>query len=244
MEDGREKAGKRGNMKKTVMAIGGHIGDAELTCGGVLATMALKGYEIITVALTGGERGNPSFLSVEEYRKQKVQEAEKFAAHLGGKAIVFPYVDGELPDNEQVRMELCDLIRKYKPQALMTHWKNSMHKDHELTHKIVKDAWFYAGLSGLERQDSAHFAKGPYYAQNWEDAEGFQPYVYMEVTKEGFELWKKAIKGHWFAVNSKDFHYMEYYEHLMCCNGCLARTDYAEAFMINPEAMKLVLKEF
>ena len=31
-------------MEKTIMAIGGHIGDAELTCGGILATMALKGY--------------------------------------------------------------------------------------------------------------------------------------------------------------------------------------------------------
>ena len=55
-------------MEKTIMAIGGHIGDAELTCGGILATMALKGYKVITVALTGGERGNPPHLSVEQYR--------------------------------------------------------------------------------------------------------------------------------------------------------------------------------
>ncbi len=39
------------------MAIGGHIGDMELTAGGVLATASLKGDKIITVALTGGERG-------------------------------------------------------------------------------------------------------------------------------------------------------------------------------------------
>ena len=39
-------------MEKTIMAIGGHIGDAELTCGGILATLALKGYKVITVALT------------------------------------------------------------------------------------------------------------------------------------------------------------------------------------------------
>ena len=53
---------------KTIMAIGGHIGDMELTCGGVLATMALKGCKIITVALTAGERGNRSGIPQAESR--------------------------------------------------------------------------------------------------------------------------------------------------------------------------------
>ena len=44
--------------KKVIMAIGGHVGDAELTCGGVLATASLRGSRIVTVAMTGGERGN------------------------------------------------------------------------------------------------------------------------------------------------------------------------------------------
>ena len=97
-------------------------------------------------------------------------------------------------------------------------------------------------LKGLS-EEAAHFSKGPYYDQNWEDATEFKPYVYMKVSEEGFELWKKAIQEHWFAVHSKDFHYMEYYEHLMRCNGCLARFDYAEAFMVNPEEMKLVIED-
>lgn len=231
-------------MEQTIMAVGGHVGDVELTCGGVLATYAKKGFKVITVALTGGERGNPLHLTVEEYRKQKEQEAKGFAEMLGGEAIVFPYVDGELPDSEEIRFQLCDLIRQYRPVAIMTHWKYSMHKDHELTHRIVKDAHFYAGLRGIKRKYNAHFAKGPYYAQNWEDATKFKPYIYLEVTSEGFELWRKAIQLHWFAVNSTSFHYMEYYINLMKCNGCLARTEYAEAFMINDEEMKLILKEF
>lgn len=232
------------SKEKVIMAIGGHIGDVELTSGGVLATMSLKGYQIITVALTGGERGNPSHLSVADYRKQKEQEAETFASMLGGKAIVFPYQDGELPDNAEVRYALCDLIRQYRPCALLTHWKNSMHKDHEATFRIVKDAQFWAGLPGIEREYKAHFASGPFYAENWEDSVGFQKYVYMEVSPEGFELWKKAIETHWFTVNSTSFHYKEYYEHLMKCNGCLARTEYAEAFDIDEEQKKIIKKDF
>lgn len=231
------------NQDKVIMAIGGHVGDAELTSGGVLATLSLKGYLVVTVALTGGERGNPPHMTVEEYRKQKIREAEEFAAMLGGEAVVLPYVDGELPDSDKVRMELCDIIRRYRPCALLTHWKYSMHKDHEATHRIVKDAWFLAGLPGLERENPAHFAKGPYYAENWEDSPEFQKYVYMEVTPEGFELWKKAIVTHWFTVNSKSFPYRDYYEHLMRVNGCLARKEYAQAFDIDADQKKMVISE-
>lgn len=230
--------------KKVIMAIGGHIGDTELTCGGVLATMALKGYHIITVALTGGERGNPPHLSVAEYRKQKENEANTFAQMLGGEAIVFPYTDGELPEGDDVKLALCDLIRKYKPCALLTHWKKSIHKDHEATYRIVRDAQFFAGLPSIEREHSAHYAAGPYLAQNWEDSEDFKPYTYIEVSEEGFALWEKAIETHWFAINSKSFKYKEYYSHLMSCNGCLARTKYAEAFNIEEPHKKVVRTEF
>ncbi|MFR7880484.1 MAG: hypothetical protein ACLU5J_02655 [Christensenellales bacterium] len=41
-------------MGKTILAIGGHIGDMELTAGGLMATNALNGGKNITLALTAG----------------------------------------------------------------------------------------------------------------------------------------------------------------------------------------------
>ena len=116
---------------KTIMAIGAHVGDMELTCGAYLASEYLKGNKIITVALTAGERGNPPHMSVSEYRKQKVQEAREFASSLGGESIVLDYMDGEVPDNEEIRFEIANLMRKYNVDICLTHFKNSMHKDHE-----------------------------------------------------------------------------------------------------------------
>lgn len=231
-------------MKKVIMAIGGHVGDMELTAGGVLASMALQGHEIITVALTGGEKGNPPHIDVETYRKQKENEAKIFAEMLGGKAIVLPYKDGELPDNDEVRYMVADLIRKHKPNILITHWKNSMHKDHELTSKIVKDAQFYAGVPGFVRKDKPHFAAGPFYAENWEDPEGFHPYYYVKVSEEGYALWQKAIDSHWFAVNSKSFEYKKYYEALMIVRGREARSKYALAFDVEYTNKKIVRDSF
>lgn len=230
--------------KKVIMAIGGHIGDAELTCGGVLATMSLQGHKIITVAMTGGERGNPPHLTVAEYRKQKEQEAKTFAELLGGEAVVFPYADGELPETDEVKLALCDVIRKYKPDVLLTHWNGSIHKDHIATHNIVKDAQFFAGLPSVERELPAHFAGGPYYAENWEDANGYVPYTYVEVTKEGFDLWYKAISTHWFTVNSTSFKYRDFYCTLMKMRGYLCNKEYAETFAVPEENKKQILTGF
>lgn len=230
-------------MARCIMAIGGHIGDMELTAGGVLATAALEGAKIITVALTAGERGNPPHLSVAEYRKQKEAEAKAFAEMLGGEAVVFPYIDSELPENDEVAFMLCDVIRKYKPDILITHWQNSMHKDHVATHNIVKKAQFYAGLKSIERELPGHYADGPYYAENWEDAAGFVPYVYAEVSEEGFKLWEKAIDTQWFALNSTSFKYKEYYSHLKRVRGMYARKQYAEAFEIE-QYKKYTVRKF
>jgi LmbE family N-acetylglucosaminyl deacetylase len=181
-------------------------------------------------------------MTVAEYRQQKIGEAKAFAAELGGESVVLKYVDGELPDNDEVRWLVADLIRQHKPDVLITHWKNSMHKDHALTHKIVKDAQFYAGLPSFERELPAHFAAGPYYVENWEDTEGFEPYIYSVVSPEGFALWDNAINHHWFALNSTSYKYKDYYAHLMATRGINIRRQYAETFDIE-QMDKRVIKE-
>ena len=69
------------------------------------------------------------------------------------------YEDGLLPDNDEVRFAVCDIIRKVKPDIIVTHHENSMHKDHIVCHRIVVDAWFYAAIEGFQRELPKHFAK-------------------------------------------------------------------------------------
>ncbi|MDO5399654.1 MAG: PIG-L family deacetylase [Eubacteriales bacterium] len=222
-----------------ILAIGGHIGDMELTCGGVLATCAAAGGHIATLALTGGEKGNPPDQTPEQYRVQKVQEAERFAQMLGGAAYVLPYADGLLPDDDTVRFQVCDIIRREKPDLIVTHHGKSMHKDHAACHRIVKDAWFYAAIGGFRRELPPHFGQLRF-AENWEDAQDFRPYQYLEVSQEGFRLWQEAVQTHWFVTGSKSFPYFEYYSHLKRLRGIEARKTYAEAFMTLPEDVRLV----
>ncbi len=227
------------NEKHSVLAIGGHVGDMELTAGQLLAACALQGGKITTLALTAGEKGAPSGRSTEDYRKQKLTEAGAFAEALGGEAYVLDYSDGLLPDDDKVRFEVCDIIRNVKPDILITHHRNSMHKDHMACHRIVEDARFYAGIAGFKRELPAHFSRTLYFAENWEDAIDFKPYIYLDTTA-GYELWKKAIVKHSFVIESKSFPYFEYYDTLSRVRGIEARTARAECFMIPDENHRIV----
>ncbi|WP_123040702.1 PIG-L deacetylase family protein [Cohnella candidum] len=228
------------DKKLTILAIGGHVGDAELTAGGVLASHSLKGDRIVTLALTPGERGVPAGQDMGEYKAQKIREAHAFAEMLGGEAIVFDdNADGELPDDQDIRFRVADVIRRVKADVLITHWKNSMHKDHMTTHRIVNDARFFAGLASFQRELPAYFASKLYYAENWEDAVDYRPYVYVDFDQEAFDLWVRAVSQHWFVTGSKSFPYLEYYKHLARVRGIEARKQYAETFMIPEETMRL-----
>ena len=72
-------------MLQTILAIGAHVGDMELTAGGVLASCAVQGGKIVTLALTAGEKGAPAGADVAAYRAQKCSEASAFAKMLGGR---------------------------------------------------------------------------------------------------------------------------------------------------------------
>jgi LmbE family N-acetylglucosaminyl deacetylase len=219
---------------KRIMAIGGHIGDMELTAGALLAKCSLSGGAIMTVAMTAGERGNPPTMTPAEYRVQKVHEAELFAKMLGGEAVVFDTPDGELEHSKEEAVKLAALIRRFKPDLLVTHWEKSIHKDHAATHRIVRDAQFFAGLPSFPMDLPAHYAGGPYFAENWEDPYDYKPLIYVDIA-EGYELWKKAVALHWFVTGSSSFRYLEYYDHLQVVRGCETgmKTRRAETFMVD-----------
>ena len=172
-------------MNKTILAIGAHVGDMELTAGALLASCAVSGGHAVTLTLTAGEKGAPAGADVAAYRQEKIAQAQAFMRDLGGEAIVLDHPDGLLPNNDTVRFEVCDIIRRVKPDIIVTHHACSMHKDHMVCHAIVTDAWFYAAIAGFERELPPHFARTLYYAENWEDAQDFKPYVYRRASPCG-----------------------------------------------------------
>ncbi len=216
--------------KKVIMAVGAHTGDAQLTMGMLLAKHAQKGDSVITVDLTAGERGCPPGRRVDEFRRYNVECAGRFAEMLGGESIVFDVPDGELYRGKEIELRLAKLMREKRVDAVLYHWKNSMHKDHIEAHHITENAIFYASLPTFDMDGLQPAPIRSYMcAENWEDASDFEPYYYFDVT-DAYPLWESAIKQLWLTEHSTSMKYLRYYDALSVTRGALIRKERATAF--------------
>jgi LmbE family N-acetylglucosaminyl deacetylase len=205
----------------------------DLTAGPTLAKLVLEGANATIVALTPGERGHPR-LSPSEYKKQKIAEGEAFATAIGADFMVLDHSDGFLPDTDEVALELATIIREKQPDTIITHWKNSIHSDHEHAARLAERARFLAGLP-MDHELPRHGVRTFLHAENWEDMEGFHPSLYVPIPDEAFYRWVSAIRHQAFARGETyGFRYIDYYTALMTTRGCLASYPRACAFHTNP----------
>jgi N-acetylglucosamine malate deacetylase 1 len=216
-------------MSMTVIAVGGHIGDAELMAGPVLAKVVLEGGRAIIVDCTYGERGHPR-LTPSEYRPQKVREARHFAETIGAELHLLDYSDGFLPDSEEVAEQISAIIRESKPDVLITHWTSSMHRDHERAARAALRGAFLASIPREELDSQRHTVPTILHAENWEDMAGFEADTYVEIPAPAFDRWLAGISEHAFARGETyGFRFIDYYSALMQVKGCLAGASRAVA---------------
>jgi N-acetylglucosamine malate deacetylase 1 len=132
-------------MKLDVLVICAHPDDAELTCAGTIMASIAQGKKVGMVDLTRGEmgtRGTPEL---------RAQEAELAAQILG----VSVRDNLGLPDvffenNQQNQLEVVKVIRKYRPEVVLTNAKHDRHPDHSRAANLVFEACFKSGLVKLE----------------------------------------------------------------------------------------------
>ncbi len=225
-------------FKADVLSIGAHAGDAEIASGIALANAVNSGKKVAMCHLTLGEKGNPN-MNPQKYAELKHEEAVAAAETLGAQLYILGYLDGELPENDDVKKAIADVIRDCKPEVIITHHAKSIHKDHVACHRNVLDAIFYAALKGFETDREPHFARLLYFAENWEDKEDFVPEVILEVTDADIKLWKQTAQCYsLFRGEVVNFPYIEYYEKLARLRGIENYLPYAVAFEMPPSARK------
>lgn len=227
--------------QRTILAVGAHAGDVELTSGALLAKQHRLGDRVVILHLTLGEGGNPRLPSA-RYADQKRREAIEAASALGAEVLFGPYRDGELPDDDAARRYVADVIRSVKPSVVITHWHESIHKDHAAASRIVTDAVLLASLDGVRTEHAPYRGvRGVWYAENWEDAHGFQPYISVDVTS-AMDAWRSAVTKYEFVRGGvSDFHYLDYYDALSIMRGALARKGRAESFDIDASGKRRIL---
>ena len=216
-----------------ILAVGAHAADMEFTCGAVVLAYTRAGHSATFLHCTPGEKGHPR-LDPDTYAVQKVEEAKRVAAGLGATARFLEYKDAELLANEAVALAIADVIRDETPDIVITHPPHSIHDDHANTHTNTMRAIFLAGLAGIRRTLPAHNVSRIYYAENWEDMEGFVPDTYVDVS-EVFDDWLDITSQYeLFRGGISSFRYKDYYQALGVMRGCLGRAERAIALMRPP----------
>ncbi len=216
--------------QRCIMVVGAHAADAEIMGGAVVLKHVQAGWKAVMVHMTGGEKGSP-VLTPEQYLEIKREEAQRAAEILGAECVMLPYPDGELPVNEEAQWYIADLIRKHRPDVILTHWKGSFHRDHNNTHDNVMASLFFAGLKAFKREYPEHSPSRVYFAENWEDMEGFRPEVYLDVT-EVWDRYLEAIHAYsLFRGEVVSFRYEQWYDGASRMRGAEAGCDRAVALM-------------
>jgi LmbE family N-acetylglucosaminyl deacetylase len=231
-------------MASTLMAIAAHPGDALFTMGAAVAQHIQSGGKGIFVSLTLGERGAPKDIAVEIYGEMQRKASIAAARMLGAELELLAYPDGEIPLKDQTALEVCDVIRKCKPHTLITHWSGSWHKDHQNCHLVVRDAIFYAGLQTMARKDAPHAVRKLFFADNWEDADDFEPDTYLDITAV-FDKWMAACDAYpMWRGQTGFFRYNDYYSSLAVMRGCLSGFKHAVALMSDPNQRTSRIRSF
>lgn len=128
-----------------VMVIAAHPDDPEFGCAGTVLKWAQVGRHITYVLLTSGDKGShdpdlrPGRLAA---RRENEQRAA--AADVGVQEIVFlRRPDGLLENTMDLRRELADLVRRHRPDIVLTidPWRHyQLHPDHRAAGQAALDA--------------------------------------------------------------------------------------------------------
>ena len=117
------------------LAVAMHPDDLESWCAGTVAALTARGARVAYLVLTSGDKGSADPLA-DPRELAAVREAEQLAAAalLGVRDVTFlRYPDGEVSDSPALRRRIAAVIRRVRPDLLLTFdpWQPyAFHRDH------------------------------------------------------------------------------------------------------------------
>lgn len=133
------------NKQLRIMAIGAHPDDCEYMFGGTAALYRSLGHAVMFVSATNGNAGHQT-LGRAELAAIRAGEARNVIALTGVEYVILNNDDGNLTDDLKTRDELIGVIRRFRPDVIITHRTNDYHTDHRHTGLLVQDASFLLGV--------------------------------------------------------------------------------------------------
>jgi LmbE family N-acetylglucosaminyl deacetylase len=175
--------------------------DDETFVGGTIAKHTNHGHKATIVSATRGGRGHWKMPS-EELERVRTEEMQRAAAILGADVVFLNYKDAEIPGEDCLTMDLVDVVRRLKPDVVVTFHPLVWRDDHRRVGQATADACFRASLPLVETRYPYHrpapqvyFIGEPFVYSFSETIIPLESDVYIDIS-EYMDVKIEALKQH------------------------------------------------
>ena len=132
-------------MKLDLVVMAAHPDDAEMSCGGTIASAIAQGKKVGIIDFTRGElgtRGTPEIRAAESAAASNILQISA-RENLG-------FRDGFFKNDEDHQMKLIAALRRYQPDVVLANAIEDRHPDHGKGAALAVDSCFYSGLRMIQ----------------------------------------------------------------------------------------------
>lgn len=157
-----------------IIAVGAHLDDIELACGGTLLKAIQHGHKVKMVVMS--QSGYKDFNGVvKRTNEDAVKEGINAAHALGVSDIeILDFVNKNIPYGEESVEALDKIMDRFKPDIIFTHWPFDTHQDHVNTAK--------ATISAARRYNTIYMYEP--IAPSGRSYQAFRPQVYVDISDQ------------------------------------------------------------
>lgn len=126
-----------------ILAIHAHPDDVEFQCAGTLALLNETGHRVTIATMTPGDCGS-AVHDAESIAAIRRDEARASAALIDAHYICLEFRDLAIFNDDESRRRVTEVIRRTRPDIILTAPPVDYIADHEMTSLLVRDACFAA----------------------------------------------------------------------------------------------------
>jgi len=144
----------------TVLALMAHPDDIEILCAGTLLLLRAKGWNVHLATMTAGDLGSRE-LSPPKIARVRRAEAAAAAELLGADYTCIGERDLRITYNVSSKRRVSALIRRVRPDLLITHSPTDYMADHEETSRLAREGAFAAAIPNWSCSEKTPLAALP-----------------------------------------------------------------------------------
>lgn len=190
----------------TYLLVVAHPDDAEFGSAATISRLTDQGKRVVIAQVTSGDKGSPDpTVTPDDLAARREAEQLEAARREGAEVEFLRFPDGELEPNLKLREAIVRMIRKYRPDVVITHdpfRPYAFHPDHRAVGYAATDSVYPTARDPLYFKD--HYVEGlmPHkVAEIWYfGAE--QPDLFVDVT-DYFDRKIDALQAHVSQVGDR-----------------------------------------